>query len=303
MLFFFLLLVSCEQELRYTGDESEPVLVLEALPQAGSDSLTCYINRSRFFLDNTKTDPASLAKLSIELTTSSGACRIVRDSVVDFVHHLTLSAPLPAGDTLHLTVTHPDFPTIEAAEYIVPACEPTFESVTRDTTGYHVTLHLPEYAYKNGRIGINGTLYSTYTSVLKDSTISSEYTQTVMKSKDAIFASLNSFFLLYQSYMAYADKGERLFFYSDYTPDTRLHLFFECPADNEKLTFHLDSIVLDIEARSATYTHYYASLQAYMNQNSDGSGMSIEEPVSVYTNISNGYGILAAKTNSQLIIK
>ena len=122
VLFFFLLLVSCEQELRYTGDESEPVLVLEALPQAGSDSLTCYINRSRFFLDNTKTDPASLAKLSIELTTSSGACRIVRDSVVDFVHHLTLSAPLPAGDTLHLTVSHPDFPTIEAAEYIVPAC-------------------------------------------------------------------------------------------------------------------------------------------------------------------------------------
>lgn len=300
MLFFFLLLVSCEQELRYTGDESEPVLVLEALPQAGSDSLTCYINRSRFFLDNTKTDPASLAKLSIELTTSSGACRIVRDSVVDFVHHLTLSAPLPAGDTLHLTVSHPDFPTIEAAEYIVPACEPTFESVTRDTTGgYHVTLRLPEYAYKNGRIGINGTLYTTWT---RD-TVSRPLIQTRVQSKDQIFSSLNSFFLLYQSYMAYADKGERLFFYSDYTPDTRVHLFFECPADSEKLTFHLDSIVLDIEARSATYTRYYASLLAYMNQNSDGSGMSIEEPVSVYTNISNGYGILAAKTNSQLIIK
>lgn len=296
---FFLPLLSCERELRYTGDQVEPVLVLEAQPHAGSDSLTCYINRSRFFLDNTKTDPASLAKLSIELTTSSGACRIVRDSVVDFVHHLTLSAPLPAGDTLHLTVSHPDFPTIEAAEYIVPACEPTFESVTRDTTGYHVTLRLPEYAYKNGRIGINGTLYTTWT---RD-TVSRPLIQTRVQSKDQIFSSLNSFFLLYQSYMAYADKGERLFFYSDYTPDTRVHLFFECPADSEKLTFHLDSILLTLEARSATYSTYYASLSNYMNQNRDGSGMSLEEPVSVYTNVTNGYGVLASRTNSKIIIK
>ena len=300
---FFLPLLSCERELRYTGDQVEPVLVLEAQPQAGSQSLVCYINRSRFFLDTAKTDPASMAKVAITLTTSSGACRIVRDSVVDFVHHLTLSAPLPAGDTLHLTVSHPDYPTIEAAEYIVPACMPAIKSLKRDSAGYHLSMRLPDYPYKNGRIGIYGILYTTYTYTAQDSTISRPYTCMIVQSKDQIFSSLNSFFLLYQSYMAYADKGERLFFYSDYTPDTRVHLFFECPADSEKLTFHLDSILLDIEARSATYTRYYASLQAYINQNSDGSGMSIEEPVSVYTNISNGYGILAAKTNSQLIIK
>jgi len=61
--------------------------------------------------------------------------------------------------------------------------------------------------------------------------------------------------------------------------------------------------VLSLEARSATYTTYYASLRSYMNQNSDGSGMSVEEPVSVYTNVTNGYGVLASKTNSKIIIK
>lgn len=292
-------LFSCEREIRYAGDEAEPVLVLEAMPQAGSDSLLCYINHSRFFLDNTPTDSASTTMVSINLTTSSGACRIVRDSVVGFVHHLTLSAPLPAGDTLHLTVSHPDYPTIDASEYIVPACEPVIESVTRDTTGYMVTMRLPEYTYKEGRIGINGTLYTTWT---RD-TVSRPYIQTILSSKDEIFSSLNSFYLLYESYRAYTDKNERLFIYSDYTADTRVHLFFECPYDSKKQTFHLDSIVLDVEARSETYTRYYASLRAYMNQNSDGSGMSLEEPVSVYTNITNGYGVLAGKTNYQIISK
>ena len=296
---FSVLLLSCERELRYTGDQTEPVLVLEAQPQAGSQSLVCYVNRSRFFLDNTKTDSASMAKVSIALTTSSGACSIMRDSVVGLMHHLQLSAPLPANDTLHLIVSHPDFPTIEAAEYIVPACMPGIQSLKRDTTGYHLNMRLPDYPYKNGRIGINGVLYTTWT---RD-TVSRPYTQTVVQSKDEIFAPLNSFYLLYQSYMAYADKGERLYFYSDYPTDTRMHLFFECPPDKENRTFRLDSIVLMLDARSATYTTYYASLRTYMNQNSDGSGMSIEEPVSVYTNITNGYGVLASKTNSKIIIK
>ena len=300
---FSVLLLSCERELRYTGDQSESVLVLEATPQAGSKSLVCYINRSRFFLDITRTDSASMSKVFIDLTTSSGACSIVKDSVVGLMHHLLLSDPLPGGDTLHLTVSHPDLPTIEADEYIVPACMPAIKSLKRDSTGYHLTMCLPDYPYKNGRIGINGVLYTTFTNILPDTTISRQYTLTKVQSKDQIFASLNSFYLMYESYIAYTDQGERLFFYSDYPTDTPMHLFFDCPRDGKNTSFHLDSIVLSLEARSATYTTYYASLRSYMNQNSGGSGMSVEEPVSVYTNVTNGYGVLASKTYSKIIIK
>lgn len=300
---FSVLLLSCERELRYTGDQVEPVLVLEAQPQAGSKSLVCYINRSRFFLDTAKTDPASMAKVAIALTTSSGVCSIVKDSVVGLEHHLQLSGPLPGGDTLHLMVSHPDYPTIEAAEYIVPACMPAIKSLKRDSAGYHLTMRLPDYPYKNGRIGINGILKTTYTYTAQDSTISRPYTCMIVQSKDEIFASLNSFYLLYESYRAYTDKGERLFFYSDYPTDTYMHLSFDCPPDKKNSSFHLDSIVLTLEARSATYSTYYASLSNYMNQNRDGSGMSLEEPVSVYTNVTNGYGVLASRTNSKIIIK
>ena len=297
---FLPLFVSCEKEIGYIGDQAEPVLVLEALPHAGSKTLVCYVSRSRFFLDSTRPDSASMAKVSIALRTSSGACSIVKDSVAGLMHHLTLSAPLPAGDTLHLTVSHPDLPTIEAAEYIVPACMPAFQSLKRDSTGYHLTMRLPDYPYKNGRIGINGVLYATMT---WEDTIQRPYTMSFIWSKDEIFAPLNSFYLLYESYMAYAEKNERLFFQSDYPEDTHMHVWFDCPPDRGTKTYRLDSIVLSLEARSATYSTYYTSLRSYMNQNSDGSGMSLEEPVSVYTNVTNGYGVLASKTYSKIIIK
>lgn len=246
-----------------------------------------------------------MAKASINLSTSSGACTIEIDSVVGLTHYLLLAEPLPAGDTLRLVATHPDFPTIEASEYIMPACMPSIKSLSRDTAGCNITMTLPEYPCKNGRIGLNGKLYATRKVYVpqKQDTLTYSFAQSVIESKDEIFAPLNSFYLLYEGYRAKADDGERLFFYSDYAKDTRVHIRFYIPNDRTNVSYHLDSVILSLEARSETYTTYFSALNKYMNQNRDGSGMSVEEPVSVYTNIANGYGVLASKTYSKIIIK
>ena len=74
------LLVACESEIHYSGKETNPGLVLEARPLAGSDTMVCYINRSHFIVDGSKTSPEELKDLSIDLSVSSGVCRIISDS-------------------------------------------------------------------------------------------------------------------------------------------------------------------------------------------------------------------------------
>ena len=162
------LLVACESEIHYSGKETNPGLVLEALPLAGSDTLVCYINRSHFIVDGSKTSPEELKDLSIDLSVSSGVCRIISDSVAGFIHHLKLSNPLPAGDTLRIAVSHPNYPTAVAEEFILPHFEPKIETIVKDTDidgrmEYRLSVALPDYPYPDILVGILSTVHITQT--------------------------------------------------------------------------------------------------------------------------------------------
>ena len=152
-IFFLLpLLVSCESEISYSGKETAPVLVLEAMPQSGTKRLVCYINSSHSIVDNSKTNPETLKNVLIQLSLSTGECRIVKDSISNYWHYLTLANPIPAGDTMRITVSHPDYPTITAKEFILPKLVPTIESLKKDTDRnglmeYHLSLLMPDYPY------------------------------------------------------------------------------------------------------------------------------------------------------------
>lgn len=321
------LLVACEREINYSGKETDPGLVIEALPQAGSDSLVCYINRSQFILDASKTSPEELQNVSIDLSVSSGVCRIVSDSVAGFLHHLKLSNPLPAGDTLRLTVSHSDYPTATAEEFILPTFEPTIETLVKDTDRdgrmeYRLSVSLPDYVYPDILVGIHSIAYITQTRISphydpeSKTTIGTDTTITKLQgsgiySKDELFAlSENRYNLYYDAH--YSTEEGYLFLHTGY-PAGRKTQFTLCVGAKSRyerkeisVTWVVDSVVLSFEVRSETYNLYCRSMKEYIDQQKEFSyaaGMSLEEPLLVYSNVENGYGILACKSNTQIVIK
>jgi hypothetical protein len=322
------LLVACEKEIHYSGPETNPSLVIEALPMAGLDTLVCYVNRSHFIVDASKTQPEELTNVSIDLSVSSGVCRIVSDSVSGFRHYLKLSNPLPAGDTLRISVSHPDYPVATAEEFILPKLEPTIETIVKDTDKdgrmeFHLSASLPDYPYPDILVGIYGVGYLTgtrigphfdtlsQTVVGKDTIVKKiEYKGIAIYSKDELFAVSENRYSLYYEANYITDKGY-LFFRTGYSAGRKTQFTLCTGAKNSeskevKITWVVDSIVLDFEVRSETYNLYCRSMQDYIDQRSEFSfaaGMSVEEPLLVYSNVQNGYGILASQTHTKFVIK
>ena len=321
------LLVACEREISYSGKETSPSLVIEALPQSGSDVLVCYVNRSHYLLDASETSPDELNNVAIDLNVSSGVCAIVTDSVSGFLHHLKLSNPLPAGDTLRLTVSHPDYPIATAQEFILPAFVPTIEAVVKDTDRfgcmeYRLSAVLPDYPYPDIMVGIHSTAHLTGTTIkphfdsasltnIGMDTVVNKIQIKAVYSKDELFAlSENRYILSYDAH--YSTEEGYLFFRTGY-PTGRTTQFTLCtgaPSEYKSkdvtVTFKVDSMVVDFEVRSETYNLYCRSMQDYTDQQNEFSyalGMSLEEPLLVYSNVENGYGILASKTHTKIVIK
>lgn len=320
------LLVACESEIHYSGKETNPGLVLEALPLAGSDTLVCYINRSHFIVDGSKTSPEELKDLSIDLSVSSGVCRIISDSVAGFIHHLKLSNPLPAGDTLRIAVSHPNYPTAVAEEFILPHFEPKIETIVKDTDidgrmEYRLSVALPDYPYPDILVGILSTVHITQTYIgphwdkeSQTSIIDTVVTKLRGKgiySKDEIFALPENRYNTY--YGAHYSTEEGYLYLQTGYPAGRKTQFTLCTGVRSKyktknaiFTWVIDSIVVDYEVHSETYTLFRSSMEEYISQRTSfnyASGMSLEEPLLVYNNVKNGYGILASLTHTKIVIK
>lgn len=308
-----MLLAGCESEISYTGKETATGLVIEALPQAGNKRLACYVNRSHFILDNSKTDPAALSNVRIDLSVSSGVCSIVKDSVSGYWHYLTLSNPIPAGDTMRIAVSHPDYPTATAEEFILPKLIPTIESLKKDTDRsglmeYHMTLALPDYPFADQLVGIRSIAYITRT---QDTVKTPLYGQGIYSNDELFALSANRYNLYYGAHYS-TDEGY-LFFRTTYPKGKRTNLTLctgaksKVQSDDTQTTFTVDSVIVDFEVRSETYNRYYETMKDYIGQRNEfagyATGMTLEEPISVYSNIRNGYGIFASKTHTTFIIK
>lgn len=320
------LLVACESEIHYSGKETNPGLVLEALPLAGSDTLVCYINRSHFIVDGSKTSPEELKDLSIDLSVSSGVCHIISDSVAGFLHHLKLSNPLPAGDTLRIAVSHPNYPTAVAEEFILPHFEPKIETIEKDTDRlgmmeYHLSVDLPDYPFPDILVGIYSVAYITRTRIephwdkesetyIGKDTIVTKLQGKGIYSKDELFAlSENRYNTYYAAH--YSTEEGYIYFHTGYPAGrkTQIALCTSVPNKYETkditCTWMVDSVVVDFEVRSEAYYLYCRSMQEYIDQRNEfsyASGMSLEEPLLVYNNVKNGYGILASLTHTKIVI-
>ena len=123
MLFFVIALSSCTKEIDYKGNETDPLLIVEASLEPNmwydkGDNMTYYgmlfftVQSTQFFLDTAKN---SLLFEDIECYLQHND-----DSFIELdypVYHI--SKPINVGDVFRLKVSHPDYPTV-TTEIVVP---------------------------------------------------------------------------------------------------------------------------------------------------------------------------------------
>jgi len=105
---------------------------------------------------------------------------------------------------------------------------------------------------------------------------------------------------------------------SDYPSGKQIELYMRTVSDSSypsgvSTTFRLDSFLLGFEMKSEAYNLYQASMEKYLKAHRDYDGetnwgemfssMGLEETVSVYNNVENGYGAFISKTKTKIRIK
>ena len=113
------MLTACERPISYNGEYEEPKLVVQALLNAGADSIVCIVERSYFFLESMNNTSNTLDNVTIDIaSTFIDSLQVLRDVTNGNEHKLYLSHPLQANDTIRLIISHPELGIATAKEWI-----------------------------------------------------------------------------------------------------------------------------------------------------------------------------------------
>lgn len=332
----FAALVSCEREITYHGEYDDPKLVVQAILYAGEDSIDCFVDRSYFFLDdkpNTK-EPLSDAIIQIE-SASNPSLRLVRLRPVGACYRLYLSEPLQTNDTIRLSVTHPEYGTATAEEVIVPRFKVQLKSSVWDTKKCEcrAVFDLPDSPNLSNSLNVTAIVrwnkVYIYTETkngvqTKCDTSYSNSSYSKFESNHPIFASIQN------SYDASKKRyyGTTLYFTGDYTSakdveiimpinlsydTTYVYNYSNGVTKYEYTTYTVDTCVCTFSVTGQTFDTYMKSMRAYMGYSDEPYDdmdlgaifvemLGVEEPVPVYTNIENGFGLVASKSRDVITI-
>lgn len=331
-----LVLISCERPITYHGEYDDPKLVVQAILYAGEDSIDCFVDRSYFFLEQKPNTKEALPNVTIQIKSASNpSLCLLRDSIVGMYYRLYLSAPLQTNDTIRLSVTHPEYGTATAEEVIVPRFKVQLKSSVWDpkkgecravfdfpdspnlSNSLNVTAILrwkKVYIYTETKNGVQTKCDTSYSN--------SFYSK--FESNHPIFASTQN------SYDASKKRyyGTTLYFTGDYTSakdveiimpinlsydTTYVYKYSNGVTKYEYTTYTVDTCVCTFGVTGQTFDTYMKSMRAYMGYSdepyddmdlgailSDMIGM--EEPIPVYTNIENGFGLVASKSRDVITI-
>lgn len=331
-----LVLISCEREITYHGEYDDPKLVVQAILYAGEDSIDCFVDRSYFFLDEKPNTKEPLPNVTIQIKSASNpSLCLLRDSIVGMYYRLYLSAPLQTNDTIRLTVTHPEYGTATAEEVIVPRFKVQLKSSVWDTKKGECRAVFDFPDSPNLSNSLNVTAIVRWTKVY----INTETKNGVQTKCDTSYS--NSFFSKFESnHPIFASTqnsydvskkryyGTTLYFTGDYTSakdveiimpinlsydTTYVYNYSNGVTKYEYITYTVDTCVCTFSVTGQTFDTYMKSMRAYMGYTDEsyddmdlgvifGDLFGMEEPVPVYTNVENGFGLVASKSRDVITI-
>jgi hypothetical protein len=275
-------LYSCQKEIEYDGPGREARLVVNAVVTLDS-TFVVRLERTAFFLsEETPQDRYITSGASIMVTNlTTGEVFYESSPVVENRYEFPFI--VTPNTSYRIDVSHPDYPQVSSQITTVPhvilqsvdtipaiqdnqmVMEGNFKWQDPPGKQYYMIKIIQDYQDINGQYVNNVPLIST------DAAIDNTNNQNILGNID------------YSSYLLFTDetfdsqnKELKVRFYYSFYPDPSTTIDYYC---------HL--ITLSEEAY-----YYYRSLNASLN-----AGF-LSEPVKVFSNIANGYGVFGSKNHS-----
>lgn len=308
ILFMATLLISCEREITYDGAYEAPKLVLQVSLHEGDSAIAGSITRSSFFLDQSNPRDRWLTDgVSIRVERGDGTVTLFTDTALHMKQGTFLLAqqkPLQAGEIIRIQASHPDYETVEGCDTVVYKPEVTCTACVWDSVAgeFRIRLQFGENARFHGVMGVQAQII--YPSGYG---FGYSYANASLQSSDPIFAVMgNTFSTEHGGFVSYYD----LFFRADDAKSKEVALVMPLnlqyyPEEDKPV-----GMLLIVTSYSNTSYTYRESLYSYLGlRSSDGidigevaaGALGVEETVQIYTNITNGFGIVEA--SSQTVFK
>ncbi len=280
-----LLAGSCTKEIEYKGDNEDPVLVLNCIAEKDS-TIVVELSKSRFFLASNNDDYTITSNAIITLTNqTSGQVHVVTTPDANGKYVFPVAAL--EGNAYSISASHPDFETVTST-MVVPYETPI---LSVDTSSYSS----PE----NGTIMKANVTWNDPAGedfyIMKLSIINTvsglEFLHQPIGSSDQSMDELSA-----TDFDGESVYSPQLFFTDEFFDGTQKNLEVRFPIqwmvpdpnDHYKFTLY--------RCTEATYKYLVSSKKAEYAANDFFS-----EPVKVFTNIENGYGIFGALTGAVFV--
>jgi hypothetical protein len=285
---FSILLLACQKEIKYNGPGSKPLLVLNAVVE--NDSIfSVYLEKSVFFLSaeqNSSKYITSGATITVKNITTGEEFVVSNPTIENRYDFPFVVAP---NTSYSIQVEHADYPTVSASMFsasVIPLLSVDTISVIKnnqsilksiltwndpsDENYYMIRINMDieseEYNYSQ-------FLYMSSKDIAIDNSENSDISGDIYDVHELLFDD-----------KTFNGKLKKLEINSNYA-----NYYFGSDAD-VKLTYYL------ISMNKETYLYYRSALKnAYMD--------SFSEPVKVYSNIQNGFGIFGTVNYSYFIIQ
>jgi hypothetical protein len=316
MLFFVMALSSCTKEIDYRGNETDPLLIVEAtlcpnMWYNRKDKETYYgtfyifFQNTQFFLDTAKN---SLKREDIECYLQHNDDPYIK--MYDSYYYIR--KPINVGDVFRLKVSHPDYPTV-TTKIVVPDLNDIVVKIDTNSLKFvpHGILKQPSYQFdvvvdSKTKCASNNVILLKASTTMKMDTLDKSFRY--CWSDDPIIANN----LLYQDYSAFASSyQEQKLMYSPIvlpiseitTWPYRFSLMIPAEVVNysyyshysngkeeywtEEARYYFDYCYLNISITNPEYLEYLRVMQAVQN----GGASILSEPVVVTSpNVEGGLG-------------
>ena len=320
------LLTSCEKEIEFNGEHSDPKLVINSLVEPGQP-VSAAISKSYFFLDNNANTiaPDDLVATLYVNGNHIGEMTPHFDTIVSYdiwnpndsnlghVRKVYTHEYCPAeGDVVKITASANGFEDVEGETSALPkAVDCQMEVEVEKWSGWYMQYYdeeTDEFVVDSSRWDVSGHLNLTLT-ITDPNPGKTDYFRLVVEKNHKLYDGENWFYISFDyddpifgvgvtenEIIDISDLDTRpegvftdaLFDGSTYR--LKLKVMFECHVDEE---FDPDFFRVPFKLEHLTKEYYN-----YLNTCNQGD-MEVQlwaEPIQTYSNVTNGYGIVAGKT-------
>jgi hypothetical protein len=277
-----LLLFSCEKEIEFKGDGGDPLLVLNCITETDS-VFKVQFQRSRFFLESTNADYNITSGAVVTLTNLTTG-QVFTSSTAGADGFYSMGTSAVAGNSYSIQVTHPDYETVSSTTFVPAAVAITavdtslYVSESGNNMQAHITWSDPA-----------GKDFYVLKMSVYNSTQGSDVFDLVLSSTDLGMDDISASVTIGESFSDQLFFTDALFDGSQKTLEVHfLKPYAWDPGDHYKFTL--------FRCNEATYKYLVSTVKAgYSN------GDPFSEPVKVFTNVENGYGVFGALSRAVFI--